>query len=96
MPLLTRVMSTSRLLGLQVGLIFVVAGSAGHIAAATAVKPGAPVRRPFAAASFWNTRLPATVPPSNDSVRLVEALNTQVERSGATICTTAYSTPVTG
>jgi len=94
MPLLTRVMSTSRLLGLQVGLIFVVAGSAGHIAAATAVKPGAPVRRPFAAASFWNTRLPATVPPSNDSVRLVKALNTQVERFGATICTTAYSTPV--
>jgi len=52
------------------------------------------LRRPFSGRSVWNTPVPDSARPTKSSRRLVAGLASQVRRFGATICTTAYSTPV--
>ena len=61
---------------------------------ATGVSRPTPVRRPFASTSVWNQPLKPDLRPTRASQRLVTGLETQVGRFGATIATTAYSTPV--
>jgi hypothetical protein len=61
---------------------------------ATGVSRPTPVQRPFASTSVWNQSLRRDLRPTRASQRLVTGLETQVGRFGATIATTAYSTPV--
>jgi hypothetical protein len=61
---------------------------------ATGISRPTPVQRPFASTSVWNQPLKTDLRPTRASQRLVTGLETQVGRFGATIATTAYSTPV--